>query len=82
LFLYYLRTGQFAKVSSKTSNVAHLGAGRFAEMPFPMPSIDVQRKFAERRRKVVALHGVRRSQVEEANDLFGSLVQRAFRAEL
>src|SRR5208337_1011079 len=30
VFLFYLRSGQFARISSKTSNVAHLGAGRFA----------------------------------------------------
>lgn len=48
LFLSYFRTGEFAKISSKTSNVAHLGAGRFAHMQFMLPQISLQRNFADR----------------------------------
>jgi hypothetical protein len=48
LFLRYYRAGEFAKISSKTSSVAHLGAGRFALMPFPVPPIKLQREFAKR----------------------------------
>src|SRR5438309_2148373 len=75
VFLYYLRTGQFAKISSKTSNVAHLGAGRFAEMPFPLPPLDLQRRYAQERRQVYVPLEKRRIQVNEARNLFGSLVQ-------
>src|SRR5262249_5175120 len=46
LFLNYFRGGQFAKVSSKTSNVAHLGAGRFAAMPFILPPHSLQLQFS------------------------------------
>src|SRR5437016_9106488 len=45
LFITYLRTGEFAKVSSKTSNVAHLGAFRFAQMRFPVPPLPKQQQF-------------------------------------
>lgn len=82
VFLYYLRKGQFARLSSKTSSVAHLGAGRFAEMPIPLPPLKLQRQYAEKRRHIHTLHGKRRGQVQEANQLFGSLVQHAFRGEL
>ncbi len=82
VFLYYLRTGQFAKISSKTSNVAHLGAGRFAEMPFPLPPLPTQQKFAARRQQITKLLAARRAQVSEAGGLFGSLIQRSFRGEL
>lgn len=48
LFLYYFRTGEFAKISSKTSSVAHLGASRFAKMLIPMPPLGVQQLVVER----------------------------------
>jgi len=82
VFLYYLRKGQFARISSKTSSVAHLGAGRFAEMPFPLPPLEMQREFAARRRKVHELLERRQRQNREAENLYNSLVQRAFRGEL
>ena len=46
VFLYYFRTGEFSKISSKTSNVAHLGAGRFAAMSFPLAPLPAQRRIA------------------------------------
>lgn|GEM_PF-1398125 len=46
LFLVYFRSGEFTKISSQTSSVAHLGASRFAQMPFPLPPLDLQREFA------------------------------------
>jgi len=82
VFLYYLRKGQFARQSSKTSSVAHLGAGRFAEMPVPLPPLKRQTQFATKRRRIHTLHQKRHAQVQAANELFGSLVQRAFQGEL
>lgn len=82
VFLYYLRKGQFARISSKTSSVAHLGAGRFAEMPFPLPPLDLQQKYALQRRHVHKLIELRRNQICKMRVLFNSLVQRAFRGEL
>ena len=82
VFLFYLRKGQFARVSSKTSSVAHLGAGRFAEMPFPIPPLKLQRVYVAQRRKVYAVLEQRRGQLQESKELFASLVQRAFRGQL
>lgn len=82
VFLYYLHKGQFARISSKTSNVAHLGAGRFAEMPFPLPPLEMQRDYATRRQTIHKLVERRREQAQGTHDLFDSLVHRAFRGEL
>lgn len=82
VFLYYLHTGQFARISSKTSNVAHLGAGRFTEMAFPLPPLDLQQRYSEKRRQVYALLAKRRTQADEARHLFNSLGQWTFRGEL
>ncbi len=82
LFLHYYRTGEFAKISSKTSNVAHLGAGRFAAMPFPLPPIPLQREFARRVTAVEALKTAQRASLAELDALFATLQHRAFRGEL
>jgi type I restriction enzyme, S subunit len=46
LFIRYLHTGEFAKLSAKTSSVAHLGSYRLAKMRFTLPSLPLQQKFA------------------------------------
>jgi type I restriction enzyme, S subunit len=47
VFKYWLDTGRFTRVARQTTSVAHLGADRFADMPFPRPPIEVQRRIAE-----------------------------------
>ncbi len=79
VFLFYLRSGQFARISSKTSSVAHLGAGRFAEMPFPLPPLCLQQAYADRREKFWSLLQQRLRLHQDSSVLFHCLVQRAFR---
>lgn len=82
VFQRYFRTGQFAKISSKTSSVAHLGSGRFAKMPFPIPPRALQQEFVER---VSVLDNIKRASathLAELEALFASLQHRAFRGEL
>jgi type I restriction enzyme S subunit len=81
LFLQFFRTGEFAKISSKTSNVAHLGAARFAAMPFPLPPLDLQREFARRVAAVEKLKTAQRAALAELDALFASLQHRAFRGD-
>jgi type I restriction enzyme S subunit len=82
LFLHYLWYGRFANLSSKTSSVAHLGAARFAEMPFPLPDLASQKKFAMLAEKTYRSQVRLRAQASEAEALFSTLQQRAFRGEL
>ena len=82
VFLRYLRSGEFAKVSSKTSNVAHLGAGRFAAMPFPLPPLQLQREFEKRMTLIRKLKASQEASLKEMDALFASLQHRAFRGEL
>lgn len=82
LFLRYFRSGEFAKISSKTSSVAHLGAGRFGMMPFPLPPLDLQREFSER---VAAIDRLKRkygANTKKVDELFSSLQSRAFSGQL
>lgn len=79
VFREYLHRGAFARISSKTSNVAHLGAGRFAAMPFPLPPREDQDKFAAARKKLRCMASTAQRACQESDDLFASLVYRAFR---
>jgi len=82
LFLRYFRAGEFAKISSKTSSVAHLGAGRFASMPFPLPPINLQREFAECAIAINKLKDQYRANTLQTNALFSSLQSRAFSGQI
>jgi type I restriction enzyme S subunit len=42
VFLAYLKNGRFQKIATITVNIAHLGAGRFADLEFPVPSLAEQ----------------------------------------
>ena len=42
VFLNYMHSGRFRKIAKITTNIAHLGAGRFAELEFPLPSFEEQ----------------------------------------
>lgn len=82
LFLRYYRAGEFAKISSKTSSVAHLGAGRFASMPFPLPPIELQRELATRMIAVNKLKDRYRAEISQTSALFSSVQSRAFSGRL
>lgn len=47
VFLYYMKSGGFQKIAKVTTNIAHLGAGRFADMSFPVPSLEEQRSIVD-----------------------------------
>lgn len=47
VFLAYLKNGRFQKIASITVNIAHLGAGRFSEIEFPLPPVEEQAAIIE-----------------------------------
>lgn len=82
VFLNYLNEGRFARVSTKTSSVAHLGASRFAVMPFPLPPLSLQLEYSEFRRATRNLQSKLQAQCSESDKLFASITERAFRGAL
>ena len=82
LFLELFKVGDFAKMSSKTSNLAHLGAGRFGDMIVPVPPLDQQREFAQQVAKIGELSSAATTARENAQELYDSLQYHAFRGEL
>ncbi|NEB66694.1 hypothetical protein G3I39_06425 [Streptomyces fulvissimus] len=82
VFLRYFRTGEFAKISSKTSSVAHLGAARFAKMPFHIPPMESQEKFRELASVVRQQRERNAEHLATLDELFTSLQHRAFSGTL
>lgn len=44
IFRYYLHSRRFQKIAKWTVNIAHLGAQRLAEIEFPVPPLEEQRR--------------------------------------
>lgn len=53
VFLYYLYSGRFRAASKQTTNIAHLGAGRFADLEFPLPPLEEQSRI---KAKLLQIH--------------------------
>lgn len=56
VFRSYLHLGRFREISKWTTNIAHLSAGRFAELEFPLPPLAEQERIvaeASRRLDIV-----------------------------
>jgi type I restriction enzyme, S subunit len=47
-FLHCLHSGRFQEIATRTVNIAHLGAGRFAEMDFPLPPLSEQHRIVDK----------------------------------
>lgn len=62
--------------------VAHLNLKMFRDFEFPLPPIDIQNQFAERVQAIEAQKAQAQQGLEKAEDLFNSLLQRAFKGEL
>jgi type I restriction enzyme S subunit len=48
VFRHYFRSGLFQSIANITTNIAHLGAGRFADLPFPLPPLAEQAEIVKR----------------------------------
>ncbi len=48
VFRHYMRSGRFAKEGSITTNIAHLSAGKFANIEFSLPPLPEQQEIVRR----------------------------------
>lgn len=48
VFRHYLHAKRFQRIARWTVNIAHLGAARFAEIEFPAPPLNEQRRIVEK----------------------------------
>jgi type I restriction enzyme S subunit len=86
VFLSYLHSGRFQKIAKWTTNIAHLGAQRFAGLEFPLPPIAEQRRIAEFCQGVTThvehLQAALDHQGERGSSLRKSILSTAFTGEL
>jgi type I restriction enzyme, S subunit len=86
VFLGYLKSGRFQRLASLTVNIAHLGAGRFAEMEFPLPPLEEQEEIVKRARgaldQIAWLEKRLRANFADLNQLDQAILAKAFRGDL
>jgi type I restriction enzyme S subunit len=86
IFRHYLRAGVFQGIANITTNIAHLGAGRFADLPFPLPPIDEQveivRLCATRLETLGRIKAQLARTAEQVDRLDQSTLAKAFRGDL
>ena len=78
--LHYYRSGALSHISSKTSNVAHLGAGRFAKLTLYCPPLGEQREFSSRFEDVRSIQSQQSAATAKAQAVFDALLAQAFSA--
>jgi len=69
IFQRYLALGVFAAIASQTTSIAHLGAGRFAALKMPLPSLREQRAIAAALNDVDVLIGALDELIAKKRDL-------------
>jgi len=86
LFIAYLNNGQFSKIASQSTNIAHLGAERFAKMPFPLaPYLEQREILSEIDRHFSIISKINdniENSLRQAETLRQSILKRAFEGKL
>lgn len=67
---------------SKKGTITNLHLNEINKIKIPLPSIDEQKEFINRIKKIEKLQGSQKEANREINWLFGSLIQKAFNGEL
>ena len=86
VFLAYLKNGRFQKIATITVNIAHLGAGRFSEIEFPLPAAEEQKVIVEEIERHFSIIAVAEQEVDHslrrATRLRQSILKQAFEGQL
>lgn len=86
VFLRHLRFGRFQREAQITTNIAHMAAGRFKKVEFPVPPMDEQRAIVEDVRRDLSLLSAFESELKislcRAGTLRAAILAAAFRGEL
>ena len=85
-FRYWLRSGDFSAIANITTNIAHLGAGRFAELKIALPPVPEQRRIVAKLDELLARSRRAREELAEVPALLAryreSVLAAAFRGDL
>jgi type I restriction enzyme S subunit len=86
VFRAFMHAGRFQKIAKWTTNIAHLGADRFAKLAFPLPPLAEQQRIVaevDRRLSVIEeLEAIADANLQRASRLRQSILHRAFSGDL
>lgn len=86
VFRHYMHSGRYIQEGTTTTNIAHLGAGRFGEVEFPLPTLAEQKEIAQRAQTLFAfadrLEARLKAAQTAAQRLTPAVLAKAFRGEL
>ena len=86
VFRHYMHSGRYVSEGTITTNIAHLSAGRFGEVEFPLPSPDEQAEIVRRAQELFTLADQLEAKLSTArrivDRLTPALLAKAFRGEL
>jgi type I restriction enzyme S subunit len=86
VFRRHMHARRFMRESKITTNIAHLSAGRFKSVEFPIPSLDEQKTIVaqtqENLSEAARLGGAVEDQLAKANSLRSSVLYAAFSGKL
>lgn len=86
VFRVYLHSQRFQRIGKHTTNIAHLGAGRFAALEFPLPPLAEQEQIVaevEQRLSVITqLESIVEANLKRAKRLRQSILKEAFAGRL
>ena len=72
----------FLRCAKKTSNLASINMTQLRATPVPRPPVKLQMRFARIREAQQKFTATKEKAISEADNLFNSLAQRAFKGEL
>lgn len=86
VFRYHMHSSRYVDEGTITTNIAHLSAGRFSKVEFPIPPIEEQREIVRRVESLLAISDRIQKQYKAAkakvDRLTPALLAKAFRGEL
>ena len=86
VFRLYMHNGKFQSIAQWTTNIAHLGASRFADLDFPLPPLAEQKEIVLRASKALdSIEQVRdteKAQRKQLDRLDRAILAKAFQGQL
>ncbi|MFN5162540.1 MAG: restriction endonuclease subunit S, partial [Cyanobacteriota bacterium] len=86
VFRHYMHSGRYVSEGTITTNIAHLSAGRFGEVEFPLPTLEEQQEIVRRTQDLFSLADQLEVRLTAARRiverLTPALLAKAFRGEL
>ena len=86
VFRHQMHSGRYVTEGAITTNIAHLSAGRFGSVEFPLPPLDEQREIVRRAKVLLTfsdnLEARLGTAAEAADRLTPAVLAKAFRGEL